>query len=96
MKHFFTSAAQTDFREAAEYYDKQSSGLGDEFLDELESSVERVSMFPEAWGRVDDTYMHCHMRRFPFTLIYLLKEDEIIFVSVFHQRRKPENWRRNH
>ncbi|MGE9268873.1 MAG: type II toxin-antitoxin system RelE/ParE family toxin [Verrucomicrobiales bacterium] len=93
MTHYFTSAAQTDFREAAFYYEHQSAGLGDQFLDELVATVERICMFPEAWGKVDERYRHCHMRRFPFTLIYLIREEEIVIVSVFHQRRKPSSWK---
>lgn len=93
MNYHFTSAAQADFRDAAHYYENQSKGLGDAFLDELQATVDRISMFPEAWGRVDNQFMHCHMRRFPYTVIYLLQDGVIVFVSVFHQSRMPESWR---
>lgn len=91
MTHHFTSPALRELKSAARYYEDECEGLGEEFLDELELAVERVLMFPQAWGRVDENYMHCHLKRFPYTLIYtFLGSEEIVFISVFHQSRHPD------
>jgi len=44
----FLSPAQRDLAEAVDYYEKQVPGLGLEFLDEVERTVKRILMQPEA------------------------------------------------
>ncbi len=96
MKDVFTSPALNELKIAAQYYEDQVAGLGEEFLDEVESSIQRILMFPEAWGRIEKNYFHCHLRRFPYSLIYTIKPKEVIlFVAVFHQKREPKSWRNN-
>ncbi len=95
MTFRFLSPALQELSEAAEYYE-QEAGIAQEFLGEVESSIQRILMFPEAWGRISKRCHHCHLRRFPYTIIYTLNgESEILVVSVFHQRRSPNSWRKN-
>jgi hypothetical protein len=47
----FLDVAQEEFDEAVEYYNAQAPGLGDEFLLEVLSTLERVRQFPNASQR---------------------------------------------
>ena len=81
--------------EAANYYESQA-GMGREFTTEVETSIERILMFPLAWGKISQELHHCHLQRFPYTLIYSIKgNEEVIIISLFHQRRKPLSWKEN-
>ena len=94
MSYRFLSIAITEISEAATYYDEKVPGLGADFLDELESAIDRILRFPEAWGRLTDSYRHCNLRRFPYSIIYsLLSDGEVLIVSVFHQSREPLSWK---
>jgi len=66
----FLSPAQQDLVEAIEYYENASSGLGLEFLDEVERTVSRILLHPEAWTSVGEHHRRCRMRRFPYGLLY--------------------------
>jgi hypothetical protein len=46
MKDVFTSPALKELQLAAQYYEDQVDGLGEEFLIEVEASIQRVLMFP--------------------------------------------------
>lgn len=46
MRLCFSSEANSDFRAAVEYYDAQSTGLGDDFAVEVERVVELLLDFP--------------------------------------------------
>ena len=46
------SPAQQDVTEAMRYYEEAVAGLGLEFLDELERTIHRILLHPEAWTRV--------------------------------------------
>jgi plasmid stabilization system protein ParE len=96
MKYRFLSPALSELSGAIDYYQLQKKGLGFEFLAELEATILRVLQFPNAWGKLSDRYRHCNLRRFPYTIIYhVLNEEEILIVSVFHLQRKPLSWKGN-
>ena len=96
MNYRFLTPALTEIREAAEFYENRVPGLGADFLDEVDAAMERILGFPEAWGSLGGRYRRCQLRRFPFSVIYSLQEDEaILVVSVFHQSREPRSWREN-
>jgi hypothetical protein len=41
--------AELEIFNASQYYEKGKSGLGDEFLDELEDAISKMKKFPLAW-----------------------------------------------
>jgi toxin ParE2 len=96
MKFRFLTPALAEIREAAEFYENRVSGLGVDFLNEVDAAMERILSFPEAWGPLGEKYRRCHLRRFPYSMIYSIQNDEeILVVSVFHQSREPRSWREN-
>lgn len=95
MKFRFLQPAERELREAVAYYDDQKSGLGDQFLDEVESAIERVLQFPYAHGLVGVEIRRIRTKRFPYSLIYKVYQNEIVFLAVMHGRRKPDSWKKN-
>jgi len=51
MNYRFLSPALAEIRESAKYYDERVSGLGADFLDELDAALHRILPFSEAWAR---------------------------------------------
>lgn len=96
MNYRFLTPAIVEIREAAEFYDNRVSGLGADFIDEVDAAMDRILCFPEAWGSLGGEYRRCHLRRFPYSVIYLIRKDSgILVISVFHQSREPRSWREN-
>jgi plasmid stabilization system protein ParE len=96
MSYRFLTPALAEIRLAAEFYERRVSGLGADFLDELDTTVGRIIQFPEAWGKLGGRYRRCNMRRFPYSVIDVFQADhEIVIISVFHQSREPQSWREN-
>ena len=95
MTFRFLSPALSEFSEAADYYEQQAE-MGGEFVSEVDQTIERILMFPLAWGKISSDFHQCHLRKFPYTLIYTIESDElVVIVSLFHQRREPQSWRQN-
>jgi plasmid stabilization system protein ParE len=96
MIYRFLSPALEEVRDAAVFYGGRVSGLGADFLDELDSAIERILQFPEAWGRLGDDHRRCNLRRFPYSIIYQIQPaQEIVIISVFHQSRESQSWLEN-
>lgn len=93
MTYKFLSPAQQDLAKAVEYYERASPGLGLEFLDELERTLGRILLNPEAWTRVAEHHRRCRLRRFPYALLYTVEKDVIIITAVMDLRRHPDTWK---
>ena len=93
MTYRFLSPAQQELAEAIDYYERAVPGLGLEFLDEVERTVNRILLQPEAWVRVADRHRRCRTRRFPYGLIYCVEGDAVIITAVFNLRRHPASWK---
>jgi len=93
MTYRFLLPAQQDLAEAVDYYERAVPGLGLEFVDELERTVHRIMLQPEAWPRISEHHRRCRMRRFPYGVIYLLEAGEVLIVAVFHLHRHPDSWK---
>jgi len=49
MKFKFLEMAQVELDQAIAYYNSESPGLGEDFLDEVVKALKRIGEHPEAW-----------------------------------------------
>ena len=90
----FTSPALAELSKATLQYEKQEKGLGEVFLGEVDATVARILDNPRAWHPLSPRTRRCRTHRFPFGVIYQIRRDEILIVSVMDLRREPTSWRR--
>ena len=93
MKINFLEIAQMELDDAIEYYNYESPGLGDNFLIEVLNALDRIDEFPEAWHPCSKRTRRCQTRRFPYGIIYQVREHEILVVAVANLHRKPDYWK---
>jgi hypothetical protein len=93
MKINFLEVAQYELDEAIEYYNYELPGLGDAFLTEVLNALDRTCKFPEAWQPCSERTRRCQTRRFPYGIIYQLRDKEILVVAIANLHRKPEYWK---
>jgi len=89
----FTSSALAEVSKATLHYEKQEKGLGGDFLDEVDATLARILANPHAWHPLSPRTRRCRTHRFPFGVIYQIRPDEILIVSVMDLRRDPTSWR---
>jgi plasmid stabilization system protein ParE len=86
--------AEEDIRSARNWYERQSPGLGNEFLRAVEASLAKVERTPELHGVVDQATRRARVRRFPFAVYYEIERGRIVIYAVWHYRRDPTEWQR--
>lgn len=74
------------------WYQKQSNGLGDYFLQELESAYQAISELPRTWPLFQSGFRRYVLSTFPFSVIYQEHENGVYVVAVMHNSRKPGYW----
>ncbi len=92
MKIVFLENAQLELDDAIDYYNLERPGLGEEFLQEVLSSLDRVAQFPDAWHPLSKNTRRCQTRRFSYGIIYSASENSILIVAISHLHRRPFHW----
>jgi len=93
MSFYFHPAAEMEFNDAINYYEKIESGLGFEFSVEVRSAIKRAETIPEAWVLIDDNVRRSLTARFPFGVLYTPNETGIYILAVMNLHRKPDYWK---
>ena len=92
MKVRFLSPAEIEMLEASAYYEIQATNLGDDFLNIIEEAVNEIANQPHAWLEIAPKVRRRLVRRFPYSILYAVHDDEIIIVAIMHQKQKPNYW----
>lgn len=87
--------AEQEILEAAFYYQSRASGLGVDYLSEIERAVEAISESPYTWPILEGKLRRRLVRRFPFGVIYRIDPDEIVVIAVAHLCKKPGYWKKS-
>ena len=89
--------AEDDVIEAAEWYDTQRAGLGDEFTTEILNVFDALEINPLLHCRQHPTknIRWRYPKRFPYRVIYEVIEEEklVIIAAVVHAVRHDRVWR---
>ena len=90
----FLEPAARELYEAIVFYDIQRRGLGQEFAKEVEDTIERIKQNPEAWTTISSSkrVRRCLTNRFPYGIIYQIRQDTLLIVAVWHLLRRPQAW----
>lgn len=86
-------AAQEDIREAVDWYEHRSPGLGSQYLDRLDDCLSRVARNPELFPEVHRSSRMAVLQRFPYLVIYRVTPALISVIAVMHGSRHPRRWK---
>lgn len=92
MKFRFLTPAETEMMEAAAFYEMQVEKLGMNFIDIIETTVAEIAENPEIWPEIEKGIQRRLVRRFPYSILYAVHENEVIIVAVMHHKQKPRYW----
>ena len=78
-------AAANDAKSAAVWYEAERSGLGIQFLLELDAAIERATNNPLSYECRFKNFRRVLMRRFPYAVYFLVDSEAVRVVAVLHQ-----------
>ena len=85
--------AVSEAQEARAYYESEREGLGGRFVDELNAALDRIVRLPHAWPSAEAPVRRTAVNRFPYLVHYVVRDEVIIVLGVYHARRRPISWR---
>lgn len=81
--------AEKDLRETFLWYEEKRQGLGHDFLLQIDAGLARIQRNPALTAAGFKGTRKYIIKRFPYTIIYLLEDDSIVVLAVLHARRNP-------
>jgi mRNA-degrading endonuclease RelE of RelBE toxin-antitoxin system len=88
----FHPEARRELFEAVLYYDGIDLRLGNQFIQAVERTIDRIEQFPEAWASLSLNSRRCRVSNFPYGVVYQIMDNTITIVAVMHLHRKPDYW----
>ena len=85
--------AESDIKDAYEWYEAQRKGLGEGFLLCIEEALSRASRNPEIYSVVYKDVRRVLIHRFPFGVFFIKGDENISVLAVLHARRNPKTWK---
>jgi len=90
-------AATAEATEAAAWYENEQPGLGSQFWDAIEAALDLIeegivplSPIPGEAGRAG--LRRLVLKRFPFSIVSHVVDNEIIIIAFAHHSRRPGYW----
>lgn len=85
--------AETEIKEAREWYNSQKNNLGEEYLAEFKKTVLRIQSNPFQFPIIMKEIRKADTGRFPYSVFYYVNQSVINIFAVFHTSRNPMIWK---
>jgi plasmid stabilization system protein ParE len=91
----FSEPASEELAAAIEWYEQRRPGLGAELYEAIVERVELIRTHPALGALRGDALPTRQLRvaRFPYKIVYRVRELDIYVVAVAHLSRRPNYWK---
>jgi toxin ParE1/3/4 len=90
----FRRTARREFDDAALWYEERRSGLGVQFVSEIDRAVRLAAENPQRFPIMHRDVRCVRARRFPYSVFFRVELRRIVILAVFHARRDPAIWQK--
>ena len=87
----FRRLAKREFDDAISWYEGRREGLGHDFSVAIERQLELIAHSPNQFARVRGNIRKAVLRRFPYSVFFIMENDRLVVLAIFHAKRAPEH-----
>lgn len=88
----FHPEAREELRQAVQFYEQESPGLGRVFAAEARAVIDHLLDHPLSGAPAEAETRRKLLLRFPYSMIYLVEPTRLRIIALMHQRREPGYW----
>jgi len=85
----FRPIARLEMDESIAWHENRRAGLGVELAAEVEVSLHRIAQTPDQFPKIRGEVRRSVLRRFPYSIQFLVESDRIVVLAIFHAKRDP-------
>ena len=89
----YLPGALGDLNEALAYYNERNPSVAQRFADAVRAEEQTILDFPEIAYSLGSKLRILRVTKFPYSLVYLPIEDDILIIAVAHHKRRPDYWK---
>ena len=88
-----SSGADRELTEGAVFYAREGGAeVGLAFIAEFERALDLLCRHPRLGTNWRNGRRRFPLRKFPYSIIYYVRDEELRVIALAHHRRKPEYW----
>lgn len=84
--------AELDIKESINFYKEKSQKTALEFIESLNIAFNKIVDNPQTFPITKTDIRKYIMKKFPFCIYFINKNDIIYILAVFHSKRNPSVW----
>ncbi len=89
----FENDAEVELYEVIEYYNQIDTALAQNFLDELNNSVDFIIKYPLAGHSYLHNTQKVQLKKFPYSVVYKVYDQKrILIFAIKHSKRERGYW----
>ncbi len=81
--------AETDIRDAYNWYESKQTNLGDDFIEELEKYLKILKRNPKIYQIRKSNRRYCPLKRFPYLVVYEIEAKYVVVYAIFNSYQHP-------
>jgi plasmid stabilization system protein ParE len=85
--------AAAEALEAAKWYRERSSVAAAAFEVEVRHAFSEIANTPDAWPSYLEGTRRFLLERFPYEIVYVVRDSRVLVVAIAHCKRRPAYWR---
>ncbi|MFV8751334.1 type II toxin-antitoxin system RelE/ParE family toxin [Nannocystaceae bacterium ST9] len=93
MRVVLTGWATAELEEATSWYANHDWLASQNFTDAFLHAARSIAENPRLWPEIEAEVRRALLRKYPYSLIFVIRGDEALVLSVMHQSREPGYWR---
>ena len=92
IKVRFQDDARLEFLDTIAYYEAIHVGLGERFRKSVEAAINLAATLPLAGTPHKYRTRPVFPKKFPFSIVYWVTDEDIVIFAVAHFKKKPDYW----
>jgi toxin ParE1/3/4 len=85
--------AADEAKSAHRWYTERNTAAAEGFLKELDAAMEAIADAPERWPRFHRRFRRFLLHKFPFSVVYIQRQNFVEVIAIAHHRRRPGYWK---
>ena len=88
----FLPDAEAEFLKEVAYYSNTREGMGIKFREAVMAAMAKTVTNPGSGTPSTRNTRSRFLKGFPFSVVYRTSDNELLIISITHQKRQPEYW----
>jgi plasmid stabilization system protein ParE len=89
----FRPQAERELSAATDIYRDENPAAAVEFAETVQLAIATIERNPFLYQAIEGNIRRAVLRRFPYIIVYLVTETEIVDIACAHTSRNPTYWR---